>query len=298
MRDTFRDYHPFTNFLFFVYVLGFAMFTMQPVCIGISFVAAIMYSVMLRGMRKVLKGLFFSIGLALILIVMNPIFNHQGITILRYLPSGNPLTYESIMYGIATAMLMLCIIQWFICFHEVMSSDKIICLFGKILPSFSLLLSMTLRFIPRIKIQFKQVNKAQQGIHRGISDGSFLSRIKNGCRIFSIVVTWSMENAIDTADSMKSRGYGLKGRSSFTMVRFELRDVVFSACATLLVIYTLIGKINNGLAYRYFPSIKGNLFTPYTISIYIAYAILNLLPVCVRIYETLYFRYLRIQMVE
>ena len=30
----------------------------------------------------------------------------------------------------------------------------------------------------------------------------------------SIVVTWSMENAIETADSMKARGYGTKKRTA------------------------------------------------------------------------------------
>lgn len=32
---------------------------------------------------------------------VNPAFSHEGRTILRYLPSGNPLTLESILYGIA-----------------------------------------------------------------------------------------------------------------------------------------------------------------------------------------------------
>ena len=33
--------------------------------------------------------------------------------------------------------------------------------------------------------------------------------------ILSIMVTWCLENAIETADSMKSRGCGLPGRSAF-----------------------------------------------------------------------------------
>ncbi len=38
------------------------------------------------------------------------------------------------------------------------------------------------------------------------------------------MVTWSLENAIETADSMRARGYGLPGRTSFSIYRFDSRD--------------------------------------------------------------------------
>ncbi len=38
------------------------------------------------------------------------------------------------------------------------------------------------------------------------------------------MVTWSFENAVETADSMKSRGYGLPGRTAFSLYRFSRRD--------------------------------------------------------------------------
>lgn len=39
----------------------------------------------------------------LFMAVMNPVFNHQGVTILFYLNNGNPITKESILYGVAAA---------------------------------------------------------------------------------------------------------------------------------------------------------------------------------------------------
>ena len=45
----------------------------------------------------------------------------------------------------------------------------------------------------------------------------------------SILVTWALENAIETADSMKSRGYGLKGRTAFSIYRFNRRDKILGA---------------------------------------------------------------------
>lgn len=51
-----------------------------------------------------------------------------------------------------------------------------------------------------------------------------IKRAKHGIKIMSILVTWALENAIDTADSMKDRGYGLPGRTAFSIYRFDRRD--------------------------------------------------------------------------
>ena len=55
--------------------------------------------------------------------------------------------------------------------------------------------------------------------------GSVFARVKNSIRILSAVITWSLENAIDTSDSMKSRGYGLTGRTAYSNYVFDKRDV-------------------------------------------------------------------------
>ena len=48
---------------------------------------------------------------------------------------------------------------------------------------------------------------------------------KNLLKIFSAMISWALENAIDTADSMKARGYGLPGRTAFSIFIFDKRDL-------------------------------------------------------------------------
>lgn len=82
--------------------------------------------------------------LLVITALINPAFSHQGVTILTYLPSGNPLTLESILYGIYAAFLLITVIAWFSCFNAVMTSDKFMYLSGGgIIPALSLVLSMS-----------------------------------------------------------------------------------------------------------------------------------------------------------
>ena len=223
-RDTFSACHPIVNFLYFGQVLFFSMFFMHPVSLCISLTAALIYAISLNGREAVRLSLRFLLPMMAMAAITNPVFNHAGITILTYLPSGNPLTLESILYGIAAAVMLAAVVLWFSCYSAVMTSDKFVYLFGRILPALSLLLSMTLRFIPKFKAQFRVVARAQACVDRDISSGSLLGRLRNAVTILSILVTWSLENAIETADSMKSRGYGLPGRTAFSIYRLDDRD--------------------------------------------------------------------------
>ena len=98
--------------------------------------------------------------------LVNPAFNHEGATILTYLPSGNPLTLESMLYGVAAAVMLASVVLWFSSYNEVMTSDKFVYLFGRVIPALSLVLSMALRFIPKFKAQMQTVSEAQACIGR------------------------------------------------------------------------------------------------------------------------------------
>ena len=217
----------------------------------------------------------------LITALVNPAFNHEGATILTYFHTGNPLTFESMIYGVAAATMLASVVCWFSCYNEIMTSDKFVYLFGRIIPAMSLILSMSLRFVPRLKHQIKVASDAQRCIGRDVSNGSILSRARHGITILSIVITWALENAIETADSMKSRGYGLPGRTAFSIYRFDARDKNAITAILILGAYVLLGGIAGGLKWRYFPTIKGRMGEFYTISLYLAYVALCLVPVIV-----------------
>jgi energy-coupling factor transport system permease protein len=278
-RDTFSGYHPIINFLYFGLVLMFTMFFMHPLCLGISLVSALTYSVYLRGDKALRFSLLYMLLMMLIAAIINPAFNHEGATILTYLPSDNPLTLESITYGIAAAVMLASVMVWFTCYNEVMTSDKFVYLFGRIIPALSLVLSMTLRFVPKFTAQIKVVRDAQRCIGRDVSEGSIFQRAKNGLTILSIMITWSLENAIETADSMKSRGYGLPGRTAFSIYRFDSRDRTALMWLLFCGMYIVSGWIAGGLYWRYYPTMKGVPISPFPISFMLAYLALCLTPV-------------------
>ena len=284
-RDAFSSYHPVINFMYFALVLVFSMFFMHPVSLIISLAGAIAYHLYLNGRKALRFQLLFLLPMALMAAILNPAFNHEGATLLAYLPSGNPLTLESIAYGFAAAAMLAAVILWFSCYTAVMTSDKFVYLFGRVIPALSLVLSMTLRFVPKFKAQIQVVSEAQRCVGRDVSNGSVLQRLRNGVTILSIMVTWALENAIETADSMKSRGYGLPGRTSFSIYRFDGRDKALLLWLAFCGVFVLSGALAGGLDWRYYPTVRGGALTPLAASFPPVYLALCLTPLILNVRE-------------
>ncbi len=291
--NEFKTYHPIVNFVYFVFVIGLACFFMHPACLCISLVSGFTYSVMLKGKKQVKTNLIYMLPMLLAMALINPAFSHEGVTILSYLPSGNPLTLESVIYGICAATMIVSVICHFSCYNEIMTSDKFIYLFGKIIPAMSLILSMTLRFVPRFSAQLKVVTNAQRCLGRDVTIGSIIKRVKIGLTILSVMTTWSLENAIETANSMKSRGYGLPGRTAFGIFTFDKRDKKALIFILLSGAYTLSGSLVGTMDFNFFPSLQMAEVSVFGISVFAAYLLLCMCPVIIEIREVRKWKALR-----
>ena len=281
----FSRYHPAVTFLYFLFAILFTCAHFNPVLVGVSFFAALSLSAVLKGRKQLLKNLAVMPFLLCLMAAVNPTFNHRGGTILAYLPSGNPLTSESIWFGFIASAMLLSVILWFSCFNEIMTSDKLIYIFGRIIPSLSLIFSMTLRAVPRFAQQFKRVARAQKCLGRSVTEGGLLKRAKNCISIFSIMITWSMENAIETADSMKARGFGTKRRTAFSIYTFTKRDKTALLFMLLLGAYTVAGGISGAFEFSCFPYLKMEGLSAFTAQYYAAELCFLAIPIIIEITE-------------
>ena len=281
MKDHFSDFHPLNNLIYFILVIGFSLALNHPLAQGISLVCACIYAISINGKKNVLFLLKFGLPTVLLTALINPAFNHEGVTILLYFSNGNPLTLESILYGLSAGVMLVTILFWFSSFNRVMTSDKFIYLFGKIIPALSLVLSMSLRFVPKFKSQMETVTEAQRSIGRDVSNGTLWERTKTAILIFSIMITWALENAIETADSMKSRGYGLNGRTAFSIYKFDDRDKYTLVWFGFCFLFLLSGIILSAFEFGYFPYIRYLALDLMTIPFYIVFFALCITPVVI-----------------
>ena len=83
---------------------------------------------------------------------------------------------------------------------------------------------------------------------------------------------------MESAASMKSRGYGLKGRTAFSIYRFDNRDrslvIAFFTCIAFILGAVLLDQTQ----IRYAPRIIMHPVTLLSVVFYIAYAVFLLLP--------------------
>ena len=291
MADSFSGYHPVINFWYFAAVIVCAMFFMHPAALLISLVSGAAYSIYLNG-RRAVKFCLLLLPMMLLVALINPLFNHAGKTILFYL-NDNPVTAESVAYGAAAAVMFASVILWFSCYNAVMTSDKFLYLFGRVIPALSLVLSMALRFVPKFKAQLRVIANAQRCVGRDLHAGNVFRRARNGIKILSILVTWALENAIETSDSMRARGYGLPGRTSYSNYRFDRRDRGMLILLILLSAGVICGAALGETTAVYFPAVTLHAFSPVSALLYACYAALCLLPLILDLWEDVTWRRLQ-----
>ena len=153
-------------------------------------------------------------------------------------------------------------------------------MFGRIIPALSLIISMALRFIPLFKNRFSDVYQANRSMSVNAKSNR-LKKLKMIIKVTSIVVTWSLENAIETADSMKSRGYGQKRRTTFSIFRFEERDKYLIIWILTCAFFIICGGIAGGFAFWYYPSVTAVAISPLTAALQAAFALLCATPIYV-----------------
>lgn len=282
MMDEFSKLHPIVNFIYFVAIIGFTMFFMHPIFLGISLISAIIYVAYLQGLNGIKNNLLMSIYIIVMVVLVNMLVSSNGETILFYI-ANKSISLESIYYSIASSVMFITVFMWFSCYNKIMTSDKFIYLFGKRFPSLSLIISMVFRLIPNFKIQTKKIKDAQKAMGRNFDEGTVLEKIKNGIKLISILITWALENSIETVDSMKARGYGLDGRSNFSIYKFKKRDKIY-----LSILLLLLGIIISGVFYgesyiNYFPSFIMRDRNLYSYVIYTTYGILGIFPIIINV---------------
>ena len=100
------------------------------------------------------------------------------------------------------------------------------------------------------------------------------------------MVTWALENGIDTADSMKARGYGLPGRSSYALYRFDSRDRNRALVLGLLLILVGAAGFQGAGAMNYFPFLQIPPLGSFGIAGTIAYGAFCLAPLLMGLAES------------
>lgn len=274
----FSEHNPIAIFVHFMLTIIIAMFIQNPIILLLALFGSILYYAVT--FRKIsAKTLIFWILLFLLISLINPIFSHKGETVLLFI-NGKAITLEALFYGINNGIMILAVMIWFLVFSEIMTSDKVMYIFGKFSPRLALLISMSLRYIPLYRQRASIINNAQKTMSL-YKESNIVDNLKGGMRVTSSLITWSLETSVDTADSFAARGGELKHRSSFSLFKFRKNDTVLIIISIVLFSAVISAQAVGVLSVDYYAS--GDFFSKLSFEIiaivaYSAYFILSLIP--------------------
>lgn len=291
-RDAFSNIHPAVQMGAYACIMAVTMIVMHPVMLIISFASAIAYNFLLKRAECFKFMLKVVLPFMAFAVVINPLFNHEGMTIITYI-NDNPITKEAIIYGIYSSMMFGSVLMWFSCFNATVTSDKLIYVFAKILPSLSIVISMTLRFVPHFRKQMREIELARQGVGEGIKGGKIKDRAKNSVAILSAMTGLALEGSIETADSMRSRGFASTKRTVYTQYKFKISDTLVTLVFALSLGIIIFACVTKELKYVFYPVFVLNSTNIFSVAVYVLFALMCMMPIAVNALEEITWRVLR-----
>ena len=274
MMNYFKSCHPLTQLICFASVIGITMFYIHPVFLTVSLAASCLYAGA-AGTGRLLK---ITLPAGVLIIIINALVSHNGVTVLYDLPDGNVLTAEALIFGTAAAVLMWASVGWFYLCSCIFTTERVIFLFGRLSPRLALLISMTIRFFTKLSQQFRSVRAASAVMYTATAKMSPLIAVRRGIRELSALIQWALETSVETADSMNSRGYGLKKRTFYAEYEFRKTDIFLILTAMILDVYIITGWMMGWTEYSYYPYFEINGTDAAALSVYGAYVLLCCLP--------------------
>lgn len=245
---------------------------------GISFAAAFVYYVRLGGARRLKTFFFRLLPLWLFVVVINSLFSGYGVSTLFVFPNGARVSLESTVYGATAATLTLTVLLWFACWNEVVTRDKFTDVLGGLAPKTALLTVMTLRFVPLYAKRLEETLSARRAA--GLTNGKGkIDRLKDARAALLGATIRFLEMGIDTADYMKARGYGLKGKTNGSGRGFSPADAVLTALESTGAAISLACKLSGRAEAAYNPVIEISGASPVLVFSAAVYAAFCFLPV-------------------
>lgn len=223
MGNGIQAIHPFVMFFYYICIGFFAMFFNHPIFLLAGCLALIAVNLTHDGGRSMKQWAPLMIVMSVLIIAINPFINSRGTNVL-FTVFGKHVTFEAVLYGIVTALSLLMILLLFISLNMVLNGNKLLYIFARILPRTAFLVMMSIRFVPLLKGRLVEIQDVQRFKGMTMMQGSLRERAKSGMSMLQILLSWSLEEAVETADSMKARGYGTGKRRPYIPYRMTKSD--------------------------------------------------------------------------
>lgn len=255
-KNFFKHRHPVVSTSYYITMLLIVLSTTNPMIIGGFFISSFCVRLIQLKGQQLLPFFKLPFLFLLLITITNPFFVHRGGTVLFFF-LNKPFTLEALAYGLQMGTMIATVLFLFQSLQSVVDSEQFFYLFGKRFAKLSLILTMIFRFIPLFQHYFQDLSQVQKVMER-TQQRSFKEKAAYSLDLFGNLFSWALENAMDTADSMKARGYGSFKRSSRISYRWAWLDTVCLILIFGILSIFLISLTKGIYIFQYYPFI-GNI---------------------------------------
>jgi energy-coupling factor transport system permease protein len=278
MNGGFRSLHPLTCVLYYAGAMALGMMMTHPLfiltLIGLTSLL-IHWHGELPSLWRLLK--YFA-PLALLFALANPLFSHRGRHVIMEV-FGQPFTLESLLYGLISVGTILAVLILFTSYQVVITPPKFLRVFGSLFPKTALMTTVAIRFVPLMRRRLMEIAAVQRTKGIDIAAGRLTKRISDGMKLLQLLLSVSLEEALQTADAMKAKGYGTGPRGRFEEYHFSHMDRIVLTLLVILAAACLAGRMQGYGDFPIFPVMPSFAFTTGDTATWLAYLLYLSVPI-------------------
>ena len=208
-------------------------------------------------LRAAAPYLRFSLYAAAVLIVINPLFSRGGLDVLwqLHLPLFDiTITVQGLLFGMASALRLCAVVGAFALYAVALDPDDQLAVMSSVSFRSGLIVSLATRLFPVLSRDAARTADAQRARGVELDRGGRRQRVAARLPLLGALLTQSLERAVDVAESMEARGYGLKSRRAWKRGRrWRPADGAAALVAVAAAAALAGGLFSGAFRYRFFP---------------------------------------------
>ncbi len=237
----------------------------NPIYLLMFFIFTLSFIVLAKIGKEWLKFMKFVGLLCLTVILLNMIFSNEGTHVIFQVPFLNhqKITLESFIFGVGMALRLVVIFSAFTILTFIVHPDDFMLVMLKLkFPFHSVFAaSLSTRFIPTLLEDAKTVMDVCRARGLELNQKSFLGKIKSRIPFLTILLSNSLDRAVQIAEAMESRAFGLRKRTFYKELKISWFDGLTLILTLSLLIFGCLLRVHGYGSFQCYPFIQHPILT-------------------------------------
>lgn len=230
-----------------------ALLLNHPLILGALAIAVALAAIGAGVGRRVLRSLYFSIPMVVLLVLVNGLVYHGGLTVLARFGDWGPFgevdpTLESLSSGANIGLELAVIIATCALASAAVNPDELLRSLRRVSFRSALTATLATRMVPLLAIDAQRIGEAQRSRPGGVSRATVMRAITAN----------ALDRALDVAATLEVRGYAGARRPPRQRRPLSRHDIGFAAAAAAIALVSIYAALANLVPFDFYPTISGS----------------------------------------